>query len=182
MLNLNRLTDKAKELGAKAASPVEISKIRFSEEFRQLCEQNSCGNYGKNWMCPPAVGTYEETTTKVMKYSDGVVFQTVYNLTDSFDFEGMTKAKDVHDEIFMNILDYVRSNTDEDFLALNVGNCKVCKECAYSEGKECRHPDRSFSSVEAHCIDVKDLLTTYGIPYINGVNTVSYVGLFLFKD
>jgi hypothetical protein len=48
MVDLNQLTDKAIELGAAAAGMIKTSDIQFSEEFRKLCEQNSCGKYGTN--------------------------------------------------------------------------------------------------------------------------------------
>ena len=89
MVDLNKLAEKAKELGASAASAIRTSDIRFSQEFRKLCEQNSCGKYGTNWMCPPAIGTLGELKAEVLRFSEGVVFQTVHKLKDSFDFEGM---------------------------------------------------------------------------------------------
>ena len=183
MVDLNQLADKAKELGAAAAGAIKTSDIQFSEEFRTLCEQNSCGKYGTNWMCPPAVETFEEVKAKVLKYREGVVFQTVYNLEDSFDFEGMVKAGEIHEKIFRSIQEYIQLDIAcKDVLALNVGNCKVCKECTYPDGEECRYPDKAVASVEAYCIDVNALVTSCDIPYINGLNTVSFVGLFLFKS
>lgn len=181
MMDLNQLVEKAKKLGAAAASAVKTSDIQFSKEFRQLCEQNSCGNYGTNWMCPPAIGTFEELKAEVLKSSEGVVFQTVHTLEDSFDFKGMMKAERVHDIVFRDILDYIQSSIGyEDVLALSVGYCKVCSQCTYPDEKECRYPDKAVASVEAHGIDVNALVTGCNIPYINGPNTVSYVGLFLF--
>ena len=182
MVDLNQLADKAKELGAAAAGAIKTSDMQFSEEFRTLCEQNSCGKYGTNWMCPPAVETFEEVKAKVLKYRGGVVFQTVYNLEDSFDFEGMVKAGEIHEKIFRSILEYIQSDIScANVLALNVGDCKVCKECTYPDGEECRFPDKAVASVEAYCIDVNALVTSCDIPYINGPNTVSFVGLFLFE-
>jgi len=181
MTDLSQLAEKAKELGAAAAAVINTSDIQFSEEFRKLCEQNSCGKYGTNWMCPPAVDTFEESKAKVLKFSEGVVFQSVYNLEDSFDFEGMVKAGEVHEKTFRSILEYSQLNiANSFFLALNVGDCKVCKKCTYPDGEECRYPDRAVASVEAYCIDVNALVTSCDIPYINGPNTVSFVGLFLF--
>jgi len=182
VLDLNRLVEKAKESGAAAASAIGTSSIRFSEEFRTLCEQNSCGKYGTNWMCPPAVGTFEQVKARVLAFTEGVVFQTVCQVEDSFDFEGMAKAEQVHEQVYRKILEYIRSHIGSDkFLALNAGACKVCKQCTYPEGEDCRFPDKAVASVEAHCIDVNALVTGCNIPYINGPNTVSYVGLFLFR-
>jgi predicted metal-binding protein len=181
VVDLNQLVDKAKELGAAAAGAIKTSDIQFSEEFRKLCEQNSCGKYGTNWMCPPAVDTFEELKAKVLKFSEGVVFQSVNKLEDSFDFEGMVKAGEVHERLFRSILEYIKLDiANSNVLALNVGDCKVCKKCTYPDGEECRYPDRAVASVEAYCIDVNALVTGCDIPYINGPNTVSFVGLFLF--
>lgn len=180
-MDLNLLAEKAKQFGAAAASAVKTSDIRFSEEFRRLCEQNSCGKYDTNWMCPPAVKSYEEVKTKVLKYTEGLVFQTVHQLADSFDFEGMMEAEKVHETVFRDLWAYIQSQcSNEDILALNAGVCKVCKQCTYPDGQPCRFPDKAVASLEAHCIDVNALVTACHIPYINGPNTVSYVGLFLF--
>jgi len=46
-------------------------------------------------------------------------------------------------------------------------------------GERCSYPGKAVASLEAYCIDVNALLTTCGIPYNNGVNTVSYVSLLL---
>ncbi len=181
MIDPNKLADKAKTLGAAATGVVKTSEIQFSEEFRRLCEQNSCGKFGTNWMCPPAIESFEGVKGRVLEFTEAVVFQTVYRLEDSFDFDGMVKAEEIHRTVFHRILEYVKSDTGcSDVLALNVGDCKVCSKCTYPEGDPCRYPDKAIASVEAHCIDVNALLACCDIPYNNGPNTVSYVGLFLF--
>ena len=180
MLNIDQLADKSKELGAAATGVIKTSDIQFSEEFRKLCEQNSCGKFGTNWMCPPAVDSYEAVKAKVLGFSKGFVFQTIYTVEDSFDFEGMMKAEEIHIGIFNKIFDYIKLHRDNsDVLALNVGACKVCKECTYPD-EACRFPDKAIASLEAYCIDVNALLACCDIAYNNGPNTVSYVGLFLF--
>ncbi|AQQ70666.1 putative metal-binding protein [Limihaloglobus sulfuriphilus] len=96
---LKYLISKALESGAASAGIISPGDIRFDKGFRLACEQNSCGQYGTNWMCPPAVGPLEDLIPRVKEYSKGVVFQTVYQLEDSFDFEGMMKAADVHRDV-----------------------------------------------------------------------------------
>jgi predicted metal-binding protein len=181
MIDITLLVDKALEFGASAAGVIRASDIQFSQEFRGLCEQNSCGKSGTNWMCPPAVDSFEDCKAQVLKLSEGVVFQTVYKLEDSFDFDGMVKAGEVHESVFRRMLDYIQSDSRfPDVLALNVGDCKACKKCTYPDGEQCRFPDKAIASVEAYCIDVNALVSSCGIAYNNGPNTVSFVGLFLF--
>jgi predicted metal-binding protein len=179
--NLDQLVEKAKESGAARAAILDTSDIQFSEEFRKACERNTCGKYGANWMCPPGVGPFEELKAKALSFSRGLVFQTIHQLEDSFDFEGAVEAAKKHEEVFRNILASIRSDGNfQEILGLNVGDCKVCDKCTYLDGEECRYPDKAVASVESYGIDVNALVSGCGIPYINGPNTVSYVGLFLF--
>lgn len=168
-------------IGADKAAGVATTKITFSPEFKDLCAQNACGKYNTNWMCPPAIGNIEEGIQKVKGFRDGLVVQTITQLKDSFDFEGMQDAAERHDKVFRNLIKAIKSEYPQlTFLALSVGGCSLCKECTYPENKPCRHPDLAISSVEAFGIDVNHLLTTAGLKYNNGPATVSYVGLIVY--
>jgi Predicted metal-binding protein (DUF2284). len=115
-------------------------------------------------------------------FHQGLLFQTVHQLEDSFDWEGMQEGQAKHEEIFRKILEYAENNNVfREILPLSAGPCMYCTKCAYLVGKECYFPDKAVSSVEANGIDVMNLLKDYQIPYNNGQNTVSYVGLILFK-
>ena len=50
------LCKKATEKGAFKAAVIPTSEVSVDASFRTLCEQNVCGSYGKNWMCPPDAG------------------------------------------------------------------------------------------------------------------------------
>ena len=183
MIDLTPLAQKAEELGAAASAVIHTADIEFVPDFRAACEANTCGNYDKNWMCPPAVGPFEALKERVLQLSEGVIFQTVYPLEDSFDFEGMQQAGTVHEKVFRALFEHIESTLNlSEFLPLSVGTCKHCKECRCLVGKPCPYPDKAVASLEAYCIDVNALLTQCGIPYNNGPNTVSYVGMFLFKS
>ena len=140
-----------------------------------------CGKYGTNWMCPPGVGAFEDLKGRVLSFAGGVVYQTIHQLEDSFDFEGMKKGAALHDANFARIAEYLAQSRDYELgLSLKAGACTVCEECAYVLNEPCRFPDKAVASLEACCIDVNGLLTAHGLAYNNGPNTVSYAGLFLF--
>lgn len=182
MIDLEQLIGKTKTFGVFASAVINTADVQFVPDFRKSCEMNTCGHYGKNWMCPPAVGSTEELKAKILDFQQGVITQTVYRLQDSFDYVGMKKAGVKHERVFRNILGYIQSDIDyRALLPLNVGACKFCKECTYSTAKPCRFPEKAIASLEAYCIDVYALLTKYNIPYNNGSNTVSYVSMFLFS-
>ncbi len=48
-----------------------------------------CGYFGKSWTCPPAIESLEELQVKISQFNQVVVFNKVYQLTDSFDWDGM---------------------------------------------------------------------------------------------
>lgn len=168
--------------GATRAAIVNVPDIRFSDTFRDLCKMNSCGNFSTNWKCPPAVGEYEELKNQVLHYKKGLVIQTVYHLEDSFDFEGMVKAKGIHEQVFRSVWNRIRAeNILSQYLPLNAGICTFCEKCTYPD-EECRFPEEALASVEAYGIDVTALVTACGIPYNNGQASVSWVGAFFFND
>jgi len=181
MIDLNPTLRKARDFGADAAAMISTGDVVFVEEFRAACEMNTCGHYGKNWMCPPAVGEPGVLRERLLAFERGVVMQTVHRLEDSFDVDGMRAGREKHEVVFRRMFAHVQSIAGEgDFLALNVGAWKYCEECAFVREEPCRYPDKAVASLEAYCIDVNALLTACGIPYNNGVNTVSYVSLILF--
>ena len=158
---------------------VAALEIPIVEELRASCEQNYCGKYKTSWMGPPAVGEVAQLTKEIRSYQRGVVIQTVDQLEDSFDYEGMVAAKVRHQAIFRSI----RSAVCEQFpsvksLSLDVGCCHICDTCTYPD-KPCSNPAEALASVEAYGINVNDMLTACGLKYNNGKDTVSYVGLIL---
>lgn len=168
------------EFGAYNAGIIDVDKIPFDENLRSYCEMNYCGSYGKNYACPPGVGTAKEVIQKAKTYKMALVFQSVSTLEDSFDFEGMAEAAAEHSKTAKEILNQI-SKEYSDFLQLTVGECDICSECTQSEGKPCRLPDKSVSSLEAYCMNVSVLAPLCGMQYINGKDTVTYFGAFLIK-
>jgi len=179
---LNDLIKDALGLNATYASVTEVADITFNEDFRKLCEQNSCGSYNKNWMCPPAVAPISDLKERVLGFKQGLLFQTVHPIEDSLDWEGMLEGGVNHTKIFRKIQECMENNNNlKEILPLNAGPCTYCTKCSYLVGEVCRFPNKAVSSVEANGIDVMALLKASGIPYNNGENTVSYVALILFN-
>jgi predicted metal-binding protein len=182
-VNRDELIEDALSAGAAHAAIADTSTISFHEDFRKACEKNTCQRYDTNWMGPPAIGPITDLIDKVRKYREGLLFQTVCHLDSPFDYKGMMAGAQTHEEIFRRLLKKVKDRTDlKNMLPLNAGCCRLCERCAYLDNDPCRHPDEAVSSVEAYGINVIALEKSAGIPIHNGKNTVSYVGLILFKE
>ena len=64
---IEKLREKALELGAFKAGIVEASEIKTDAYFRKMCSDNICGNYGRSYMCPPDIGPIDELMARVKK-------------------------------------------------------------------------------------------------------------------
>lgn len=176
MSQLESLTQAILDLGAYKVGTVQVEDIDFEPDFRKMCESNACGMYGRSWMCPPDIGPVDELIARAKTYRWAVVFQTVDELEDSYDFEGMMAAG----EKMNHLTAAVRKKLDDMGVArrllLGAGGCRLCQVCAKQKGEPCRFPDQALSSLEAYGINVSVLAPQAGMKYINGKDTVTYFG------
>lgn len=178
----NQILEKAAlELGAQNASIVEVKDIIFNADFRKACEANRCGKYNRCWTCPPAIGGIDELIQKAKSFDYGLVYQTITSIEDSFDIEGMLEAGKKHNALSHQIGKCFSASGLEKWLNLSAGGCNICRRCAKLTNEPCRHPDEALSSVEAYGTSVQDLAKLSGMNYINGKNTVTYFGMFLYS-
>lgn len=173
------LKELAQSLGATYTAVLDPAEIPFAPELRELCDQNACGRFATCWVGPPAVGAVKDLMAQVRDFPVGLVIQTVDQLEDSFDYEGMVAARKSHQKIFREIRKAARQKYPSwSMLSLDAGCCDLCPECTYPDDP-CRLPDEAIPSVEAYGINVNPMLTAGGLKYNNGKDTVSYVGLLL---
>lgn len=169
----------AKECGFTYTAPLDISTIEVKKEVRDMCAKNSCGAFGTNWSCPPGCGTIEECSERIHGYKFGILVQTVGELEDPLDGEGMMEAAHTHskrvDEMQNEILKYTK-----DILTLGAGCCKLCKKCTYPD-EPCRFPDKMHSSMESYGMVVLEVCKANGLKYYYGSDHIAYTGCFLFK-
>ena len=164
--------------GADKAALADVPCVPFRAEFLLACEQNICGSYNRNWMCPPHVGDIYALIAQAQQYTHAIVYQTIGKLEDSFDYEGMVAAKDHHRAVSARIQQHLSARND--ILHLTAGACTVCERCAALDEAPCRYPALALPSLEAYGIAVSELAGICGLPYINGVNTVTYFGAILY--
>ena len=172
------IADQKESLGIHEYAFLSTSDLIFSQGVRNLCEMNSCGQYGKTWACPPGVGTFEECRDRILQYEHLFVFTTLHELEDSYDFKGMTKGKERHCSLCPGIVDLFRKEY-ENLFVLSAEGCNRCKTCTYPDAP-CRFPETLYPSIESYCVEVNRLASTAWIHYINGANTVTYFGCILF--
>lgn len=173
------LIDAALKRGANAAAVIKVSDIPFRREFRDACAQNTCGRYGACWMCPPDVGDIDEMISRAKGYEHAFIFQYVGELEDSFDIEGMQDAAKTHNDMIQALVSELGGRLGK-FIKLGAGACQNCERCARRDDLTCRFPEKAIASLESYGVAVSELAALCGMQYINGQNTVTYFGGFLY--
>lgn len=169
----------ALEAGAAKAEIISVDQIVMSEEFREACRKNICGQWGKCWMCPPDVGDIYPLMAEIGTYRHGLWYQSIGELEDSFDIEGMGEAKHRHMLISQKLEKLVKPLLGR-HLHLSCGGCGLCERCARRDDEPCRFPDKAMASLEAYGVNVYQTTRSTKLKYINGQNTVTYFSLVLF--
>lgn len=167
-----------KEIGIHEYGIIPTVEIPFEPEIRKICENDVCRLYGTTWACPPAVGTVKECRARCLQYKTAMVFNAVYSLEDSFDYEGMMQGHSAFKDVCDRLYELVKPWLHE-FLLLSNEGCKRCKICTYPSAP-CRQVKRLFPSLEGFGIHVAKLDNCADIKYINGQNTVTYFGMLLY--
>ena len=172
----------AVSLGFDRAQWIDGDQIVLNRAFRDQCAANACGMYGRCWMCPPDVGEIDALMEELRRYPGGILYQSVFALEDSFDFEGMQEGGRRHSERSRLLDAALREKGFEGFVHLSKGGCGVCSPCAKASGEPCRFPEKALPSLEAYGVNVSATVKNTSMNYINGVNTVTYFGLVLMKE
>lgn len=168
--------------GAFKAAVILVKDIPFDCTFRKACQANTCGNYGQCWMCPPYVGDMDQLIAAAKKFRYALVYQTITEIEDSFDIEGMLSAGKHHNAVACKIKDRIADSFCGNTLQLGAGGCRICEVCAKREEKPCRHPEQALASLEAYGVAVSELADLCGLRYSNGKNTVTYFGTYFFDQ
>ena len=153
---------------------IPTSELIFSQELLNYCKTNACGNYNKSWTCPPACESMEEQKQKILSYEKLLVFTTKHNIEDSFDYEGITKGRELHTQLTAELKEKYGGAP-----VYGAGKCPVCDSCAFPS--PCSFPEKRIGSIEAAGIDVTELSKTAGLTYNNGPNTVTFFSLVLLQ-
>lgn len=180
MLDYNALKSLALDCGFDEAGALNVEKLEFLQEVRDMCAADKCHNYGRSWSCPPASPSLEEMRETVKKYSAGLLVQTVTQLEDSLDYEGMMDASKRHTENMDKL--YVKlKSLYPDMYPMGAGGCQRCPNgCSYPDSP-CRFPDMLIYSMEACGLFVSKVCTDSDMKYNHGKDTLAYTACFLLE-
>lgn len=175
---MNHWIEKAKETGFETAVWIDPQSLIAREDVRAMCAADKCGAYGKNWTCPPAVGTTAECQARMRQYARGILVQSVGHMTKAIDSRCYRETEQRHLQNLYMLAAEIRKEYP-DALCLGAGGCRVCKQCAYPQ--PCRHPEKAMSSMEGYGLFVTQVCRDAGVPYHHGEKTITYTACILIK-
>jgi predicted metal-binding protein len=161
--------------GAAGSAIINVSEIIFRPEFRAMCKDNRCGNYGRNWRCPPDAGEIEDLICRLKRMTRAMVFKFVWALSRAYDWKGMTAGGKQFSKMVQKLA-LALAPAWPQAIVLGAGPCHVCPECAIITREPCRYPEGAITSLEASGVDVSQLAKLGGLKYNNGPKTVTYFG------
>lgn len=179
MLDYDALRQAAREAGFEEVGMLRADSICLHPEVRDMCASGKCGQYGRNWSCPPHTGTLEACRAKIAAFRSGILVQTVQPIEDCFDGEGMMEAERLHKERF-HALQNVLSGSHPKLMAISAGCCTRCKECTCPH-EPCRFPEKMVSSMEAYGMLVLEVCKSNGMKYYYGPDKIAYTSCFLLE-
>lgn len=171
----------AKDAGIDKAAIVNANDLIFEYEFRKYCEMNNCGNYGKNYGCPPDCGTPEEMEAKACAYNKALILQTIQPVDDITAAEETGPLKKKHNLRVRGFMDHL-AELGVDGLPIMAGPCSQCKICAKENGEPCRFPQRVASCLSAYGINVAKLCETCKIPWDYGKHKVGFFAIYMIEE
>ena len=179
MVNYDELIALAKKSGFTEAAPLDVGTLEFLQDVRDMCNPNQCQKFGKVWSCPPACPSLEEMRETVRRYSRGILVQTVGQLEDSYDWDGIQDAAKRQSEHFIKLWDALEPLYPR-LYPMGTGGCSKCETCTYPD-EPCRFPERMAPSMEACGLFVSKVCADNGMKYNYGPNTIAYTACFLLE-
>lgn len=173
-----KLLQRIQSIGFSHVQELDISTLQPREDIRATCADNSCGQYGKFWTCPPGCGTLDQCRQQISQYQTGILVQTVGQLDDEFDWDGMKATEDRHKALF-SLLQQDLGEEYPDMLLLSAGTCPMCATCTYPDAP-CRFPKKRISSMEAYGLLVLQVCMDNGMQYSYGSTSIAFIGCILF--
>lgn len=167
----------ALEIGFTAASPMDTTKLTARSDIREMCKDDRCHAYGKNWTCPPACGSLIDCQSRMQNYQNGILLQTVGHLEKDIDSRAYQQTEQLHLQYFRAFSEKLKKEYPE-ALCLGSGGCRICKSCAYPN--PCRFPDKAYSSMEGYGLFVTQVCRNNQLPYYYGPRTIAYTACALF--
>ncbi len=174
--------DYAREIGIGTCIEFGLALLVPEDRIRAYCRADECGNYGKNYMCPPHIGTLEEISAKLKNYDKGYLFQYEKELDVKNDLPGLLQTRDDFHRKILQVEDYLKAQGIREVWGFIGGNCGLCEPCRAVTGEPCLYPERARPSLESLAIDVQQFLARFELDLEFRPDRITWTGAVLYRS
>lgn len=174
-----QILDFAREAGFSAAL-CDTADIPVDHSFRRYCEENLCGQYDKNYGCPPRCGTPAEMEARLRVPGHALVLQSTWPIADYTDRAAIAAAKIAHNAASQALLQRLAADGIRGFM-VGCSGCTLCEECALTHGAPCTYPQQCYACMSAYCIHVLELAARCGLRYDCGDSKLRMFGMLVLE-
>ena len=170
----------ANDLGMETCMDFNPELLVPEERIRALCFENKCDNYGKNYTCPPYVGSLEEIRFKLRNYQHGLLLQYSKAIDVKGNKEGVIQTKKDFNKKVLQMEEALKERGINPTWGMIGGNCGLCDTCKARTDEPCPYPDKARLSLEAIAIDVLALLDKFGLDNNFHEGRITWTGCILY--
>ncbi|MBN1613989.1 MAG: DUF2284 domain-containing protein [Deltaproteobacteria bacterium] len=174
--------DYARELDITTCIEFDPILLVPEERIRAYCRADKCRNYGKNYMCPPHIGTLENISARLNTYDRGFLLQYERKLDVKNDRSGSLKTQDDFHRKILELEAFLREQGVAESWGLIGGNCRLCQPCKAVSGEPCAQPGRARPSLESLAIDVQRFLAGFGLDLKFREDRITWTGAVLYRN
>jgi predicted metal-binding protein len=179
-LDEEKIEELANDLGIDTCIDFNIELLVPEERIRAFCLENKCHNYGKNYTCPPYVGSLQEIRLKLRNFQRGFLLQYSKAIDVKGDKEGVIQTKiDFHKKV-IQMEEALKERGINTVWGMIGGNCELCDTCKAVTNEPCPYPDKARTSLEAIAIDVLTLLDKVGLDNDFHDDKITWTGCLLY--
>ena len=180
-MNEKEIIELSLTFGFDKAKIIDTDEIVFDLGFRKYCEEDRCGNYCRNYSCPPDCGTPMKMKEEVLKYKKALILQSCWQIDDLTDKDILKTAKALHNRWMLRLINALKANGFRGLMA-GASECMVCDQCEKIKGNECKFPELKFSCLSAYCVNVMELARECSMDYTYKNGRLSFFGAYFFDD
>ena len=172
----------AKKLALELCLEFDPELLVPQERIRALCCQDKCGNYGKNYMCPPFVGSLGEIGARLKGFKKGLLLR----YSEAMEVRGNREgALNSMINFHLRVLSMERRLEEmgvRRLWGLVGGTCGLCDVCKARSNEPCPYPNFARMSLEAIAVDVMALLDKFGLDNRFHAGRITWTGCILFNE
>lgn len=154
---------------------LDTKDVTIDKKVKEYCCENVCGQYGKNYTCPPYAIDIEKFESKLAFYKKVVCISETTSFDANENFLDSVRRASKLNSFVIGLEKEAQFYGFTNCLALTAGPCIICNPCKALTGDPCPYPELVRSSAEALGIDVFTTCETAGIEMVVPEGMIKWV-------